>query len=320
MKILITGGCGFIGSHLACELIKTNKVYIVDNLSTGSLDNIKSIRNSKNLFLYIDSIMNKDLLDEIISQVDLIYHLAAAVGVRLIIENPVDTIETNVMGTEIILRVANKYKKKLFLASSSEVYGKHDHSNLPLKEDDDRILGPTLKFRWSYSCSKAIDEFLAFAYFKEKKLPVVIGRLFNIVGERQTGRYGMVLPTFVKQALLNQPITVFGDGNQTRTFLYVKDAIKAMISLMEEDKAIGDVFNIGSCDEIKIKDLAYKVKEQAKSKSPIVYIPYEKAYEKDFEDMQRRVPDISKLQNLINFKPTLNLSQIIDKVIEYHKA
>lgn len=318
MKNLITGGAGFIGSHLGEELLNQgNDVYIIDDLSTGSIENIEHLKAENNFYYFIDSIKNEQLMAELIDKCDVIYHLAAAVGVRLIVESPVRTIETNIAGTEIVLRLANKKKKKIIFASSSEVYGKGN--NIPFKENDDLVLGPTHMGRWSYGCSKAIDEFLAIAYYKEKKLPIVIVRLFNTVGPRQTGAYGMVIPTFVKQALLGIPITVYGDGKQSRCFAYVKDVVRGIIELSNHPDAIGQVFNVGSTEEIAIEDLAKLVKEIASSDSEIVYIPYDDAYEEGFEDMRKRVPDISKIQKLTGYKPTVNVEGIIKSVIEYYR-
>jgi len=318
MKNLITGGAGFIGSHLAEALLNQgNHVYIIDDLSTGSIENIEHLKAENNFFYFIDSIKNEQLMAELIDKCDVIYHLAAAVGVRLIVESPVHTIETNIAGTEIVLKLANKKKKKVIIASSSEVYGKSN--NIPFKENNDLVLGPTYMGRWSYGCSKAIDEFLAIAYYKEKKLPVVIIRLFNTVGPRQTGAYGMVIPTLVKQAILGHSITVYGDGKQSRCFAHVKDVIRGIIELSHHPDAVGEVFNIGSIEEITIEELAKLVKKLAKSDSEIVYIPYDDAYEEGFEDMRKRVPDISKIQKLTGYKPTIYIEGIIKSVIEYYR-
>jgi UDP-glucose 4-epimerase len=315
MKVLITGGAGFVGSHLSeALLLRGDTVYALDNLSTGAIDNIEHLKADRRYHYVIDSIMNEPVVAELIDRVDVVFHLAAAVGVRLIVESPVNTIETNVHGTEMVLKLANKKKKKVLIASTSEVYGK---SNVvPFREDADLVLGPTSKGRWSYACSKAIDEFLALAYWKEKRLPVVIFRLFNTVGPRQTGRYGMVIPNFVKQALLHHPITVFGDGSQSRCFTYVTDVVDALIKLADHPDAVGEVFNIGNGREISIMDLAQKIKTMAASTSDIVTVPYDQAYEAGFEDMPRRVPDISKLRGLIGFEPRVQLDEILAKVIE----
>lgn len=318
MKSLITGGAGFIGSHLAEELLNQgNEVYIIDDLSTGHIENIEHIKEENNFHYFIDSISNEQLMAELIDKCDVIYHLAAAVGVRLIVENPVRTIETNIMGTEIVLKLANKKKKQVIIASSSEVYGKSN--TLPYKEWDDLVLGPTYKARWSYACSKAIDEFLALAYYKEKKLPIIIIRLFNTVGPRQTEAYGMVVPTFVKQALLGQPITVYGDGQQSRCFAYVKDVVRGIIGLAHHPDANGKIFNIGDTEEITIENLAKLVKAITKTNSEIVHIPYDEAYEEGFEDMRRRVPDISRIQKLTGYKPTYDVKEIIKSVVEFYR-
>ena len=316
MKYLITGGAGFVGSHLAGTLLdRGDEVYVIDNLSTGSIENVEHLKDHPRFHYTIDTISNQPVTAELVDRVDTIFHLAAAVGVRLIVESPVHTIETNVYGTETILTLANKKRKKVIIASTSEVYGKN--ANVPFREDFDLVLGPTNKGRWSYACSKAIDEFLALAYFKEKKLPVVVVRLFNTVGPRQTGQYGMVIPTFVKQALSGRPITVFGDGTQSRCFTDVSDVVKGLADLAIHPGAVGEVFNIGTNHEITILDLAKKVKEMTGSKAEIVFVPYEKAYEEGFEDMPRRVPDIGKIQKLIGYKPALSLEQTLQRVIDF---
>lgn len=316
MKHLITGGAGFVGSHLAGTLLERgDEVYAIDNLSTGSIENIEHLKDHPKYHYTIDTISNEPVTAELVDRVDNIFHLAAAVGVRLIVESPVHTIETNVHGTETILTLANKKKKKVIIASTSEVYGKS--INVPFREDSDLVMGPTNKGRWSYACSKAIDEFLALAYFKEKKLPVVIVRLFNTVGPRQTGQYGMVIPTFVKQALSGRPITVFGDGKQSRCFTDVSDVVKGVAELAMHPGAEGEVFNIGTQNEITILNLAKKVKEMTGSKADIVFVPYEKAYEEGFEDMPRRVPDTGKIEKLIGFKPAITLEQTLQRVIDF---
>jgi len=319
MKILVTGGAGFIGSHLCEALLKNgDEVYVIDNLSTGSLDNIKHLLENKDFHCTMDTIMNSDVMDKLVKKCDRIYHLAAAVGVKLIMDKPIETIETNVIGTEIVLKKANKYKKKVLIASTSEIYGSHvEHS---LKEDDNRILGPIKKRRWAYACSKSLDEFLAQAYFIEKKLPVVIARFFNTVGPRQTDAYGMVIPNFVKSALLNKPIVIHGDGKQTRSFCHVSDVVGAVMLLMERPDAEGDVFNIGSEEEVSIEGLAKMIKNATASKSEIVRVSYEKIYGQGFEDMRRRVPNISKIRKLIGYKPISKLDDIILDVIEYFKG
>jgi UDP-glucose 4-epimerase len=315
MRYLITGGAGFIGSHLAETLLRQgHEVVIIDDLCTGSIHNIENLRRKRGFSYIIDSMFNRPLLAELIDDCDAVFHLAASVGVKLIVESPVHTIETNVKGTEGVLEFANKKRKKVLVASTSEVYGKS--TKIPFSEDDDLVMGPTFKGRWSYACSKAIDEFLALAYWKEKGLPVVIVRLFNTVGPRQTGRYGMVLPNFVRAALAGQPLPVFGDGKQSRCFCHVSDTVGALSRLIEHPGAVGQIFNIGSDEEITIEHLARIVKSLTGSASPIRYIPYEEAYEEGFEDMQRRVPDISKIQNLLNFHTTYDTRQIVQSVID----
>jgi UDP-glucose 4-epimerase len=319
MKALITGGAGFIGSHLAERLLQCgHEVGVIDNLSTGSIKNISHLKHDSRFSYVIDTIDNEPLLAEWIDRSDVVFHLAAAVGVKLIVERPVHTIETNVHGTEVVLKHANKKKKLVVVASTSEVYGKS--TDLPFREGAELVLGATVKHRWAYACSKALDEFLALAYWKERKLPVVIARLFNTVGPRQTGQYGMVLPTFVRQALGGQPLTVFGDGRQSRSFTYVGDVVDALIALAIEPRAVGEVFNIGNNSEVTIRELAEKVKQLAQSDSDIQYVPYDQAYEAGFEDMPRRVPDISKIKALIAFQPRLELDDMIRTVIEYIRA
>ena len=317
MKALITGGAGFVGSHLAEALLaRGDEVFVLDNLSTGSIDNIEHLKWDHRFHYSIDSIMNEPATAELVDRVDVVFHLAAAVGVRLIVESPVNTIETNVHGTEMILKLANKKKKKVLVASTSEVYGKG--TQVPFREDADLVLGPTSKGRWSYACSKAIDEFLALAYHKEKRLPVVVVRLFNTVGPRQTGRYGMVIPNFVKQALVGRPLTVFGDGTQSRCFTYVSDVVGQLVALAEEPRAVGEVFNVGNDrEEVTVLDLARRVKARAGSKSEVVLVPYDQAYEEGFEDMQRRVPDLQKLRALTAYEPKVHLDEILDQVIAY---
>jgi UDP-glucose 4-epimerase len=317
VKALITGGAGFLGSHLAEALIaRGDTVYVLDNLSTGSIENIEHLKADRRFHYAIDSVINEPVTAELIDRVDVVFHLAAAVGVRLIVESPVNTIETNVHGTEMVLKLANKKKKKVIVASTSEVYGKSEA--VPFNEEADLVMGATSKGRWSYACSKAIDEFLALAYHKEKHLPVVIVRLFNTVGPRQTGRYGMVVPNFVKQGLLGHPITVYGDGTQSRCFTYVTDVVGALMKLADHEGAVGQVFNIGNdSEEVTIRDLARRVKERTKSPSEIVTIPYDKAYESGFEDMPRRVPDLAKIRGLIAYEPKVQLDEILDRVIAY---
>jgi len=318
MKYLITGGAGFIGSHLAETILSQNdEVWIIDNLATGSINNIEHLKTNPKFHYTIDTIFNEPRLAEMIDNCDIVFHLAAAVGVRLIVESPVNTIETNIAGTESVLKLANKKNKIVLIASSSEVYGKNN--KIPFSEDDDMLLGPTVKSRWSYACSKAIDEFLALAYWREKKLPTIVVRLFNTVGPRQSGRYGMVIPRFVQQALAGQPFTVYGTGKQSRCFTDVSDVVGALIKVVNQPQAIGQVFNIGSEQEITIEALASKIKEKTGSSSKIKYIPYDEAYESGFEDMLRRVPDLTKIGKLINYKPSQNIDQILDKIIRYFK-
>ncbi len=320
MKVLITGGAGFIGSHLAEFCLKRgDEVYIVDNLSTGSLSNIRHLQTENHykqrLFVFTDSILNFDLMFELISACDVIFHLAAAVGVKFILDNPLESIRVNIQGTEIVLNLCAKLKKRVLLTSSSEVYGKHMHA--PLVETDNIIYGPSSKFRWSYAASKLMDEFTALAYYRTKALEAIIVRLFNTVGPRQTGAYGMVIPRLVSQAIAGQPLTVYGDGRQTRTFTYVTDVIEALTALMDTETACGEVFNVGGTDEISIGLLAEKIIERTGSQSTIRMIPYEQAFEKDFEDMQRRVPGIEKIKRLIGFEPKTDLDAILSRVIEF---
>jgi UDP-glucose 4-epimerase len=316
VRAFITGGAGFIGSHLAEALLASgSEVSILDDLSTGSIQNIEHLKGRPGFRYTIDSVMNEPLLAELIDDCDVVFHLAAAVGVKLIVEAPVHTIETNVHGTEVVLRHANKKKKLVVIASTSEVYGKG--TSVPFNEDDDLVMGPTPKHRWAYACSKAIDEFLALAYWKEKKLPVIIVRFFNTVGPRQTGRYGMVIPNFVRQGLSGQTITVYGDGTQTRSFCHVADVVEALLGLVQEPKAIGEVFNIGNDQEITIMALAEKVRALTGNRSPIVTVPYEQAYEAGFEDMPRRVPDLRKIQALVGYAPKSDLDQVLNGVIDH---
>jgi UDP-glucose 4-epimerase len=317
--VLITGGAGFIGSHLAdAYLQRGSEVHIIDDLSTGKIENIQHLKGNPQFHYTIDTVHNHPLTAELVDQCDVVFHLAAAVGVKLIVESPVRTIETNIRGTEVILSIANKKKKKVLIASTSEVYGLS--SDVPFREDGNLVMGATTKGRWSYACSKAIDEFLALAYWREKKLPTIVVRLFNTVGPRQTGQYGMVIPTFVKQALSGRPITVYGDGKQSRCFGYVGDVVGALIALMENPKAVGQVFNIGSNQEITILDLAHRIKELTQSTSEIVFVPYDEAYEEGFEDMPRRIPDISKVSELVGFRPNMNLDGILKSVIDYQSG
>ncbi len=315
MRALITGGAGFIGSHLSDALLQEgHQVVIIDNLSTGSIENIRHLKERPGFSYHIDSVDNERLLAELIDDADVVFHFAAAVGVKLIVEQPVHTIETNVHGTEVVLKLANKKKKLVVVASTSEVYGKSN--DVPFREDSDLVTGPTTKHRWAYACSKAIDEFLALAYWKERKLPVIIVRFFNTVGPRQTGQYGMVIPNFVRQALAGEPITVFGDGTQSRSFTHVADVVRALIALIHEPKAIGQVINIGNTEEVTIRELAERVRKQSGSSSLIRLIPYDEAYESGFEDMPRRLPDLTKIHAMIGYAPKHTLEDILNDVIE----
>ena len=317
MRVFITGGAGFIGGHLSETFLDNgHDVEILDDLSTGSIENIEHLKGRKGFAYTIDSVMNESLTAELIDRANVVVHLAAAVGVKLIVESPVRTIETNVHATEIVLRHANKKRKKVLIASTSEVYGKS--IDVPFREDGDLVMGSSIKGRWSYACSKAIDEFLALAYHKERKLPVVVFRLFNTVGPRQTGRYGMVIPNFVRQAISGQPITVFGDGTQRRCFTDVSDVVGALLQLAIREEAVGQVINVGNDSrEVSILDLASMVKKKTKSSSEIVLVPYSQAYEEGFEDMPRRIPDLTKIKNLIGYEPKIDLDGILDRVIEH---
>ncbi len=320
MRVLITGGAGFIGSHLAESCLERgDEVYIIDDLSTGSMDNIRFLQETpafKNkIFVHINTILNRDMMLELTGTCDVVYHLAAAVGVQTILDKPLESIVTNIQGTEKVLEMCNKFKKRVLIASTSEVYGKHMHA--PLVETDNIIYGPSSKFRWSYAASKLMDEFTALAHHRTHGLEVVISRLFNTVGPRQTGVYGMVIPRFVTQALKNEPITVFGDGTQTRTFTYVKDVVSALMKLMASDRSIGEVINVGGIEEISILDLARKIIGMTGSSSTIQLIPYAEAFGKDFEDMQRRVPSTEKLEEMTGFAPDKSLEFILSEVIDY---
>jgi len=318
VRALITGGAGFIGSHLSEALVaRGDHVLVLDNLSTGSIDNIAHLKGRPGFEYFIDSVDNEPLLAELIDRSDVVFHFAAAVGVKLIVEQPVHTIETNVHGTEVVLKHANKKKKLVVIASTSEVYGKSN--DVPFREDSDLVMGPTPKHRWAYACSKAIDEFLALAYWKERKLPVIIVRFFNTVGPRQTGQYGMVIPVFVRQALAGEPITVFGDGTQSRSFTHVTDVIGALMKLIGEPKAVGQVINIGNTEEIAIAKLAERVRDLAGSASPIKFVPYDQAYESGFEDMPRRVPDLNRVRALVGYEPRYTLDDILMHVIDYFR-
>ena len=318
MRFLITGGAGFIGSHLAERHLQNgDEVYIIDDLSTGSMENIAHIKNHPGFHYALDSVTNQQLVAELVDLCDATYHLAAAVGVKLIVESPVRTIETNIRGTEIVLAHAAKKRKRVLITSTSEVYGKRE--TIPFREDDDLVMGATNKGRWSYACSTAIDEFLAIAYWKEKKVPTVIARLFNTVGPRQTGQYGMVVPNFARQALEGKEITVYGDGSQSRCFTHVSDVVGALMKLMETTEATGEVYNIGGDQEVTILQLAERIKALTESSSKITFLAYDQAYEAGFEDMQRRVPDTTKLRNLIGYQPTFGLDEILKDVIAYQR-
>lgn len=323
MRVVITGGAGFIGSHLASAYLQKGKeVSIIDNLSTGSMNNIRYLQkdpgHKKRLSVTIDTILNPHIMSELIGSADLVFHMAAAVGIRYILENPLESIKTNIYGTEMVLDLCSRFNKKVLIASSSEVYGKHLHA--PLVETDNIIYGPSTKSRWSYAASKLMDEFMALAYHSSKGLKMIIARLFNTVGPRQTGAYGMVIPRFTEQALKNLPVTVYGDGNQTRTFTHVNDVVQALMDLMKHEMATGEIFNVGSTKEITIHNLACKIIEKTNSKSVIEKIPYEKAFKKDFEDMQRRVPSIDKIKSFIGFDPKTNFDAILTDIIDHMKA
>jgi UDP-glucose 4-epimerase len=318
LRFLITGGAGFIGSHLAERLLgRGDRVVLLDNLSTGSMDNIRHLKSFKNMEYHLDNIENRQLVAELVDDADAVIHLAAAVGVKLIVESPVRTIETNVNGTQRILEAACKKRKLVLTASTSEVYGKN--TNVPFHEDADLVLGPTTKGRWSYAASKALDEFLALSYWKEKQLPVIVVRLFNTVGPRQTGRYGMVLPSFVKAALDNSPISIYGDGKQSRCFCDVRDTVESLVRLIDTPHSIGEVVNVGNTEEVSIEQLAQRVKQRTSSQSAIEYVPYDKAYEPGFEDMMRRVPCVDKLEALTSFRPRTSLNEIIDRVAAFFR-
>lgn len=318
MKVLITGGAGFIGSHLAEVLVSQgHEVVSLDNLSTGRMENIRPLQENPRFQLVIGSVLDERVVDKFVERCDAVFHLAAAVGVQLIVNHPLESLTTNIRGSEIVLEMAHRYHKKVLITSTSEIYGKN--ANGPIKEDDDRILGSPLKSRWSYSTAKAVDEILAYIYWKEKGLPSVIVRLFNTVGPRQSGAYGMVIPRFVQQALKGEPLTIYGNGNQSRCFLYVLDAVGAMIKLMQLPEAAGEAFNIGSQEEITIRQLAEQVIALTGSSSKLDFIPYDKAYEEGFEDMTRRVPDTSKAKRTVGFTPTLRLNDILQSVIRYYR-
>jgi UDP-glucose 4-epimerase len=316
---LITGGAGFIGSHLAEELLKRKEeVYVIDNLSTGSIENIDHLRDNPNFHYVIDTIANEGVLAEFIDRCDTIFHMAAAVGVKLVVEEPVRTIETNIFGTEAVLRHAAKKGKRVVLASTSEVYGKS--ARVPFREDEVMVFGPSTKRRWAYACSKAMDEFLALAYLHEYDLPVTVLRFFNTVGPRQVGTYGMVVPRFVRAALRGDPLRIHGDGNQTRCFSYVGDIVNAAIKVAFSSHTVGEVYNVGSDEEISIAELAERVVAVSNSNSPIVHVPYEEAYGEGFEDMRRRVPDLSKIRQAIGYKSTHDLGMILSEVVAHESS
>jgi UDP-glucose 4-epimerase len=318
MRYLVTGGAGFIGSHLAEALLKEgHEVHLLDDLSTGAIRNLDPIKAHPKLKYSIDSVFNQQVLAELVDQADVVYHLAAAVGVFMIVEKPVHTIETNLKGTEAVLQCASKKRKPVFIASTSEVYGKS--AKIPFSEEDDVLLGPTTKSRWSYACSKMIDEFLALAYWKEHKVPTIVGRFFNTVGPRQTGQYGMVIPRFVQQALAGKPITVYGDGNQSRCFAHVADVVDAILKLVREPRAFGQIFNIGNDEEISINQLAEKIRDRINSSLPIRHVTYDDAYERGFEDMRRRIPDLTKIRKLIGYRVTRGIDDILDDVIAHSR-
>jgi UDP-glucose 4-epimerase len=319
MRTLITGGAGFIGSHLTEKLLaQGHEVTCIDDLSTGSIDNLVAVRHHPRFRFYADTIFNRRLTSELVDAADVVFHLAAAVGVKRIVDFPVRTIETNVGGSEIVLEAASKHSKRILIASTSEVYGKS--TKIPFSETDDLVLGSTYNSRWAYACSKAIDEFLALAYHRESGLPVTIVRLFNTVGPRQTGQYGMVLPTFVRQALLNEPVTVYGSGEQSRCFGHVSDIIDGLLLLLNCERASGEIFNLGNIEEITINDLARKVIEACESRSEIVYVPYSEAYGPGFEDMYRRVPNIKKARQWVGYDPKHSLESIVRSVVDYERT
>jgi UDP-glucose 4-epimerase len=319
MNALITGGAGFIGSHLAEKLLERgDSVIILDDLSTGSFDNITHLTGNPDFTFVIDSIMNEMVMDRLVSKCDVVFHLAAAVGVELVVKDPVHTIETNVLGTNVILKTANRYRKKVLVASTSEIYGRGVNDSF--REDDDRLMGSISNQRWSYACSKSLDEFLSLAYCKQKELPIVICRFFNTVGPRQTGQYGMVVPRFVKQALKNDPITVYGDGMQSRCFCNVSDTVRALLKLAESESAIGEMYNIGNIEEITIIDLANKIIELTGSTSRVQMVPYNIAYGEGFDDMLRRKPDISKIKEHVDWEPEMDLEQTLKQIIAHQSG
>jgi UDP-glucose 4-epimerase len=315
MRVLITGGAGFVGSHLADAcLLRGDEVYVLDDLSTGSIDNIEYLKRHPYFHYTIGRVQNAQVTAELVDRVDVVYHLAAEVGVRRVIDSPISTIENNVQATEVVFSAAAKKGKRVLFTSTSEVYGLS--TDLPYKEEGNIVMGAASKGRWSYACSKALDEFLALAYYHERQMPVTVVRLFNTVGPRQTGHYGMVVPTLVQQAMTGKPMTVYGDGSQSRCFGFVKDVVKALVALMERPEAAGQIYNIGASTEISILELAKRVKEITGSASPIVLIPYADAYDSGYQDMPRRIPDTSKLRNLVGFAPTTDIDEIVDSVMK----
>jgi UDP-glucose 4-epimerase len=319
MRALITGGAGFIGSHLSEQLLaQGHRVMVVDDLSTGRLENIAHLHQQPGFGFAIETITNETVMDRLASECDIIFHLAAAVGVKLIVEQPVRTIETNILGTETVLRLANRYRRKVLIASTSEVYGKG--VRVPFCEQDDRLMGPTHRSRWAYAASKAVDEFLALAYHRERNLPVIVARLFNTVGPRQTGRYGMVIPRFVQWALAGENLQVYGTGQQSRCFCNVADTVRALIQLAEQPTAVGEICNVGTDEEVTIQELAMRIIAMAGSESRIEYVPYDQAYAPGFEDMQRRIPDLSKIGRLVGWKPTVQLDQTLQQVIDHFRT
>ena len=319
MRALITGGAGFIGSHLTEQLLEEgHEVSVIDNLSTGSFSNIRHLENHQGFRFVVGTILDEQLMEPLVDACDEVYHLAAVVGMEYMLDHPLRSLTTNIRGTEIVLEKANRGKKKVMIASTSEIYGKNGER--PFKEDDDRVLGPTRMGRWSYATTKAVDEFLALAYWRERKVPVIIVRLFNVIGPRQTGQYGMVVPRFVKQALLNHPITVYGDGEQGRCFTYISDAIAGLSGLVNHPDAVGEIFNLGTEEEISINDLARKIKAMTHSSSPIAHIPYEKAYGSSYEDLKYRVPDLTKIRNLLGYAPKVTLDEALQKIIDFYQA
>jgi UDP-glucose 4-epimerase len=315
MRVLITGGAGFVGSHLADAcLARGDEVFVLDDLSTGSIDNIEYLKRHPYFHYTIGRVQNAQVTAELVDRVDMVYHLAAEVGVRRVIDSPISTIENNVQATEVVFHAAAKKGKRVLFTSTSEVYGLS--TDLPYREDGNIVMGAASKGRWSYACSKALDEFLALAYFHERQMPVTVVRLFNTVGPRQTGHYGMVVPSLVQQAMTGKPMTVYGDGSQSRCFGFVKDVVKALVALMERPEAVGEIYNIGASTEISILDLAKRVKEITNSASPIVLVPYDDAYETGYQDMPRRIPDTTKLRNLVGFAPTTDIDEIVDSVMK----